>query len=134
MENVTREVGGALLAPHINVVRIIFFFREKWNVGGGKDLVRVAEVGVAVGVREGGDLRQEISYINHHRANKHEEEVQNMAMEDVVRGKAMLFRAEDTGRIVVLHEDQDSCKPRSNIRRSNPGDLGRATVFGQRRH
>lgn len=77
------QVGGALLAAHMDPQRIKVVLGGKCNVEGWQGLVEVAEKGVPVGVSEGGDLWKELAYDSHRSVQKHKSEVLRKAMPDV---------------------------------------------------
>ena len=80
-----------------NRKRIQGFFGDKWNVKRWRDLVNVAEKGVPIAVKQGGDLQREVAYGNHRSVEKHEAEVFRKAMLDVALGRAMVFKVEEAG-------------------------------------
>lgn len=95
VEDVARQVGGALLAPHMDQQRIKGFFEDKCNVGGctGRSSGRV---------RMGGDPRDEMAYGNRLSMQTYEGEVLRKAIADVAIRRAMVFKVEEVDRIERL--------------------------------
>ena len=94
--------GGVLALPYGSSTHYGIFRREVERGRMGVTRTSGREGGVLVDVGEGRNLRQEITYGNHQRANEQKKEALTKAVEEVVRGRLMVFQAEDAGRIEGL--------------------------------
>lgn len=83
VKDLARQVGGTLLALHIDPKRKKRFYGDRCDVNGWQDLVKVAAEGVSVEIRIGGNLQQELAYGNHRNVQKYRGEVLRKVMADV---------------------------------------------------
>ena len=99
VEDIARQMGGALLAPQMEQQCLKRFFGDRCDVDRWQDLMKVTKEGVPVGANTGWDLRQELAYDNHRSVQKYDGEMLRKAMADVGMGWLMVFKVEDAERI-----------------------------------
>ena len=61
MNELVVEVGGALLAPHMDIARVRIFLEERLDMEQWEDLAKVPELDVFIDIRPGADLRLKVS-------------------------------------------------------------------------